>query len=157
MRFTTTLSFLLASLVAGGVVACSKKADVLPLPAATASYKLDGTLISCKVVVYPPTPVYNGEQLLIRLFTMPAPARGQEYLDLSYVKQPTAPDSTYKVNWVRYNSPDIPPGGMLLRDAVLTLKAANTGAFSGTATGTALYANPTFSAITEAVFTNARL
>ena len=138
-------------------MACSKKADVLPLPAATASYKLDGTLITCKVVVYPPIPVYNDEQLLVRLFTTPTPARGQEYLDLSFVKQPTAPDSTYKMNWVRYNSPDIPPGGMLLKDAVLTLKATATGGFSGTATGTALYANPTFSTITEAVFTNARL
>lgn len=159
MRLTNILFFILASLVAGGLVACSKKADVLPLPAATASYKLDGTLITCKVVVYPPIPVYNGEQLLVRLFPPSGSGSGigSEYLDLSFVKQPTAPDSTYKVNWVRYNSSGLAAGGMLLRDAVLTLKATNTGGFSGTATGTALYANPTFSAITEAVFTNARL
>ncbi|MGI4835072.1 MAG: hypothetical protein ACRYFK_16590 [Janthinobacterium lividum] len=157
MCFPVTLRLGLTLLVAAGLAACSK--EPVPLPAATASYKLDGQLITCKVVVYPLTPVYNGEQLLVRLFPPSGSGSGigSEYLDLSFVKQPTEPSSAYKTNWVRYNGAGIPSGAMLLKDAVLTITETSAGSFSGTATGTALYANSTFSSITEAVFTNAHL
>lgn len=122
-------------------------------PATTASYRVDGRLISRRVVIYPPHPVYNGEQLLVRLF---APS-GEEYLDLSFVKQPTEPSSAYKTNWARYNSPTLPAGGMLLNDAVLTITEMNAGGFSGTASSTALFRNSAFASITEAVFTNAQV
>jgi hypothetical protein len=166
MRLLATLNIAFAALVATGLAACSKKTDASMMPsrlavrqpATTASYRVDGKLTTCKVVIYPPTAVYGGEQLLVRLFPPESNAAiGNEYLDLCFIKQPSEPSSAYKTNWVRYNSPTLPDGSMLLNNTVLTITEMNAGGFSGTASGIALFKNTAFSSISEAVFTNAQV
>jgi len=162
---TMTLRLLATPLAATtlllGTLGCSKKEDADPI-ASTASYKLDGTTITCQSKAYTSSATSGGlatDYLEIHLTTVPQPASGVETLKLYYYRQTGQGASSYVLtDATLFAKGGVPQYYFATYTATLT---PTNGGFSGTfsAKNSRPVGTPPTGAtvpITDGVFTDAR-
>jgi hypothetical protein len=156
-----TLRLLATPLAAAALLlstlACSRKDD--PTILSTGSYKLDGNARNCQTKAYTSSASSGGlafDYLEVDLTTTPAPASGAEVLKLYYTKPSGQPTNAYILNDIELST----KGGIVsFSNDVSRLNTTIGNGYSGTFSATAIRSNPPppYSAITDGVFTDARL
>lgn len=153
------LHFLLLAPVLA-TLGCSKKTDD---PAAgTASYKLDGTAISCQAqarsYTKPATNVPAEDYLEISLTTVPQPASGAQILKLGFHKQ--VQNSTYVFDDISFYNTDGSRKTFYYTAINGGIAPDKGGSFSGTFSATILQAGGNsqgpFFYVSDGVFANVR-
>ncbi|RZK25835.1 MAG: hypothetical protein EOO63_15480 [Hymenobacter sp.] len=125
---------------------CTKKED----PAiGTGGYTLDGRNVTCQATAATETSQKVVEYLSITLVTSPQPATGPEKLVLTFNRGKGFGSRTYAPMQLFYTSPQ----ATTTNNFSATLTETSAGVFSGTF----FVINPFSSAITNGVFTEARL
>ena len=145
-------------LLLAGTLGCSKKADPAGPVLNTGSYKLDGMTVTCQVKAYDESYYRAGvyyEYLNVNLTTTPAPASGEQLLELVYFR--SSPTGPYELSTTYLFDKGSPVLTCAFTSTAATAVIASDGSLAGTFaakedghSGTP----PPYTAITAGVFTN---